>query len=46
MKIQQLKNNNFNLTIPLQIIRAKSWKKGDDIKIEINKEGDLVLKKK
>lgn len=46
MKIQQLKNGQHFITLPSQIVRAKQWKKGDDLKVEINKEGDLVLKKK
>lgn len=46
MKIQQLKNGQHFITLPSQIVRAKGWKKGDDLKVEINKDGDLVLKKK
>ena len=45
MKLQQLKNNQYFISLPSQIIRAKNWNKGDIIKVEINKEGDLVLKK-
>ena len=45
MKLQQLKNGAYVLTLPKQIILAKQWQKGDDIKIMIDKEGNIVLKK-
>jgi hypothetical protein len=45
MKLQQLKNKQFCINLPSQILRAKNWSKGDIIKVEINKEGDIVLKK-
>ena len=45
MKLQQLKNNAYILTLPAQIVRAKGWQKGDSIIVEINKEGNIVLKK-
>ena len=45
MKLQQLKNGAYVITIPKQLAYAKKWSKGDNIKVEINKEGDLVLKK-
>ncbi len=46
MKIQQLKNGQFFLNLPLAIVRAKGWKKGDIVVYEIDKQGNLVLKKK
>lgn len=46
MKLQQLQNKALILTIPSQIARAKGWKKGDEIETTIDKNGDLVLKKK
>jgi len=45
MKLQQLKQGQFFLCLPRELVRAKQWQKGDDIKVLINKEGDLVLKK-
>jgi len=45
MKLQQMKNRQFFVTLPNQIVRAKEWKKGDDIKIEIDQKGNLILKK-
>jgi|TARA_Y100000310_G_scaffold85507_1_gene82346 hypothetical protein len=45
MKLQQMNGKQFFLTLPNQIVRAKSWVKGDEIKAIINNEGDIVLKK-
>jgi len=45
MKLQQMNDKQYFVTLPNKIIRAKQWIKGDLIKIEINKEGDIVLKK-
>ncbi|MEK6833100.1 MAG: AbrB/MazE/SpoVT family DNA-binding domain-containing protein [Nanoarchaeota archaeon] len=45
MKLQQLKNKQFIISLPSQIIRAKNWNKGDVIKVEIDKEGNIVLRK-
>ena len=45
MKLQQLKNKQFIIRLPSQIIRAKNWNKGDVIKVEIDKEGNIVLRK-
>ncbi len=53
MKLKHLKDEaniltldgNCVLTLPSMIVKAKGWKKGDKVKVEINKEGDVVLKK-
>ena len=45
MKLQQMNNKQFFITLPNQIVRAKGWNKGDTITPIINKEGDIVLKK-
>lgn len=46
-KLQQMtaSNNQFFLILPKQIVMAKGWQKGDDIKVEIDQKGNLVLKK-
>jgi len=44
MKLQRMKSGQFFLTMPSQIVRAKGWKKGNNIGIEINMKGDIVLK--
>ena len=43
MKLQQMKQGQYFLTLPSQIVKAKDWKKGDMIKVKINKEGAIVL---
>ena len=45
MKLQQLKNKQFVISLPSAILRAKGWVKGDVIKIEVDKEGNIVLRK-
>ena len=37
-------NKQYKLTLPKALIEAKGWKKGDRIKIELDKDGNLVLK--
>ena len=46
-KLQQMtaSNNQFFLTLPKQIVMAKGWLKGDQIKVELDTEGNLVIKK-
>lgn len=46
MKLQQNnKTNQFFLNLPLSVVRAKQWKKGDKLNILISKEGDILIKK-
>jgi bifunctional DNA-binding transcriptional regulator/antitoxin component of YhaV-PrlF toxin-antitoxin module len=45
MKLQQMNGRQFFVTLPNQIVRAKGWSKGDNINIEIDKKGDIVLKR-
>jgi bifunctional DNA-binding transcriptional regulator/antitoxin component of YhaV-PrlF toxin-antitoxin module len=45
MKLQELNKMSYFVVLPKQIVMAKGWKKGDNIKAEINKEGNIVLKK-
>ncbi len=35
----------YSIILPVQLVRAKEWNKGDIIKAVINKDGDIVLKK-
>ncbi len=46
VKLQFDNNQQFKITLPKPIVLAKSWKKGDDINIEIDGEGNIILKKK
>jgi antitoxin component of MazEF toxin-antitoxin module len=45
MKLQQMNNKQYFITLPNMIVRAKGWVKGDNIKVVIDKEGNLVLHK-
>ncbi len=45
MKIQRMKSGQHFITLPNMIVKAKQWKKGDDLKVEINEEGNIVLRK-
>ncbi|MBU0461277.1 MAG: AbrB/MazE/SpoVT family DNA-binding domain-containing protein [Nanoarchaeota archaeon] len=44
VKLQFDNNKQFKITLPKAIIDAKGWKKGDDIKIELDSQGNIVLK--
>ena len=43
MKLQELNKRSYFVVLPKQIVLAKSWKKGDEIKYKINDKGELVL---
>lgn len=45
MKLQQMNGKQFFVTLPNAIVRAKQWQKGESLKVEINKEGNLVIRK-
>ena len=45
MKVQQLPQGAYIITLPVQIARALGIQKGDDLKWEFNKDRELVLKK-
>lgn len=45
MKLQQMNNRQFFITLPNQIVRAKGWEKGENLKVMIDKNGDLVIRK-
>ena len=45
VKLQFDSNKQFKLTLPKQILLAKGWKKGDNIIIELDENGNLILKK-
>lgn len=44
VRLQFDQNKQYKLTLPKALIDAKGWKKGDRIKIELDNEGNLVLK--
>lgn len=43
MKLQMTKGNQFFLNLPRALVRAKKWKKGKELFININKEGNLII---
>lgn len=45
MKLQQMNEKQYFITLPNQIVRAKGWKKGDEISLKINQKGELILNK-
>ena len=44
VSIQKTKKGQFTITIPLDIIALKKWKKGTKLYPYINEKGELVLK--
>ncbi|MBI5397926.1 AbrB/MazE/SpoVT family DNA-binding domain-containing protein [Candidatus Woesearchaeota archaeon] len=45
VKLQYDNNKQYKVTLPKALIDAKGWKKGDEIKIELDVQGNLVLKR-
>ncbi len=44
VKIQNPKEGQFNITLPLGIIKMKRWRKGTEIFPTLNERGEVVLK--
>lgn len=44
VNIQQTKKGQYTITLPLDIIQLKKWKKGVKLYPYINEKGELVLK--
>lgn len=42
-KLQELKQNQYMISVPAAIVRAKNWKKGQKLSWKINKKGNLEL---
>lgn len=45
MKLQLMNSKQFFITLPNTLLRAMGWQKGDNIKITIDKKGNLILNK-
>lgn len=45
MKLQQLKHGTYFVVLPIGIVRAKNWQKGDNLKASIDEKGNIVIKK-
>ena len=46
VKLQMMNNRQFFTTLPNAIVKAKGWDKGDEIIVELDNKGNIVLKKK
>jgi AbrB family looped-hinge helix DNA binding protein len=44
VKLQYDANNQFKVTLPKKILEAIGWKKGDEIDIELDSFGNIILK--
>lgn len=44
VKLQFDNNKQYKLTLPKALIDAKGWKKGSEIKIELDAEGNILLR--
>jgi len=45
MKLQQLKQGQYIMTLPTKLVKAKGWVKGDSISPVLDGNGDIILKK-
>ena len=43
MILQKSKNGQFFLSLPLAIVKAKGWDKGQEFKIRFNERGNIEL---
>jgi len=46
VKLQYDLNKQFKITLPKSLILAKAWKKGDELDVILDKDGNLVLVKR
>ena len=46
VKLQFDNNKQYKITLPKALIDAKGWTKGSEIKVELDTEGNIVLKMK
>ncbi|MFQ5475080.1 MAG: AbrB/MazE/SpoVT family DNA-binding domain-containing protein [Candidatus Nanoarchaeia archaeon] len=46
VKLQHDSNKQYKITLPKAIIEAKGWTKGQEVKIELDDQGNIVLKVK
>jgi len=45
MKLQQVQDNQFTITVPYVLVKIKKWKKGQELEWTMNK-GKLMLEEK
>jgi hypothetical protein len=44
VKIQNPKQGQYNITLPLGIMKMKKWKKGTELLLTLNERGEVILK--
>ncbi|MBN1544342.1 AbrB/MazE/SpoVT family DNA-binding domain-containing protein [Candidatus Woesearchaeota archaeon] len=44
VKLQFDNNKQYKITLPKALVDAKGWKKGSRIKLELDGQGNIVLK--
>ncbi|MBW2964775.1 hypothetical protein KY363_04915 [Candidatus Woesearchaeota archaeon] len=44
VKIQNPKQGQYSITIPLGIVKLKRWKKGTELFLTLSERGDVVLR--
>jgi hypothetical protein len=42
-KLQEAKGR-YNITIPLELIKLKKWRKGQDLVLGFNQDGDILIR--
>ena len=45
VKLQYDANGQFKLTLPKALMTAKGWKKGDNILLQLDSKGNIILVK-
>ena len=45
MKLQLMNGKQYFVCLPNQIVRAKGWKKGENIEFEIDHRGRIIIKR-
>jgi bifunctional DNA-binding transcriptional regulator/antitoxin component of YhaV-PrlF toxin-antitoxin module len=45
VRLQYDANRQFKITLPKQLVLAKGWKKGDVLQFELDKDGNLIIKR-
>lgn len=43
VKLQQIKDGQFFITLPKALVEAKKWSKGQILKISFNERGNLEI---
>ncbi|MBW2972211.1 AbrB/MazE/SpoVT family DNA-binding domain-containing protein [Candidatus Woesearchaeota archaeon] len=44
VKLQFDNNKQYKITLPKALVDAKGWTKGSEVKVELDQQGNIVLK--